>query len=340
MPRDPLAEHSAKQPAVSVAEVAVIIPTYNAAKHWTALSAGLQQQGLQPSQILVIDSSSSDGTRDLAAQCGHRVVCIRKEDFNHGATRQLACTYLLEHPYLVFMTQDAILAGPDSIKSLCQAFMSAEVGAIYGRQLPRPDADPIERHGRLFNYPCSSQVRALESRRELGFRTVFFSNSFAAYRRSALDAVGGFPVDGIVSEEVTVAARMLLAGWKIVYEADSQVLHSHPLSLTDEFSRYFDIGVQHGCQPWIRENFGGARGEGSKFLKSQFRFLFHEYPLWIPYAVLRTISKFIAYSLGQKQRFLPTVMSRWLSSQPGFWVQHKKTNPREEISVVQKTHLS
>lgn len=310
-------------PAPSVSNildrVGVIIPTYNAAKHWTLLRHSLDHQAVRPSQVVIIDSSSSDETASLAQEAGYTVVTIRKQDFGHGATRQYACGYLPKSDFLVFMTQDAILAGPGSIELLCESFLNPAIGAVYGRQLPREDADPIERHGRLFNYPAHSQVRDLESRHGLGFRTAFFSNSFSAYRRTALEEVGGFPRDAIVSEEVTVIARMLIAGWKIAYKAEAQVIHSHHLGLAQEFSRYFDIGVHHGRTPWLLQEFGTANGNGLRYVKSEFQFLMRNAPLWLPYAALRSISKLTAHRLGIYSRLLPNFLSRALSAHPNYW---------------------
>ena len=59
--------------------VGVFIPTYNAAGNWYALQAGLDVQGVPPSQVVVIDSSSDDGTRSLAERAGYRVVSIPKK---------------------------------------------------------------------------------------------------------------------------------------------------------------------------------------------------------------------------------------------------------------------
>jgi rhamnosyltransferase len=304
---------------IDTERLGVIIPTLNAARHWPALEFSLSLQGLHSSQVLIVDSSSTDDTLSLAQRAGFRVLRIPRDQFNHGATRQHACDYLPWAEYLVFMTQDAVLAHERSIECLCRALEDEGVGAAYGRQLPRETADPIERHGRFFNYPPTSQVRSLESRAELGFKAVFFSDSFAVYRRSALESVGGFPSDAIVSEEVTVAARMLLAGWKVAYQADAIVVHSHSLTLSQEFSRYFDIGVHHGRTPWLTNSFGTTRNQGRQYVLSELRSLWTNAPSWIPYALMRTFSKYVAYRLGTIESRLPQRLNRMLSNHPGYW---------------------
>jgi rhamnosyltransferase len=301
-------------------QVGVIIPTCNAASYWDRLEAALTRQGLVPDQVLIVDSSSTDGTAKLARQAGYKLIEISRESFRHGATRQMAISCLPEKEILVFLTQDALPHGPDCFAELLKAFEDETVGAAYGRQLARESADPIEEHGRLFNYPGQSTVRDLCSREELGFRAAYFSNSFAAYRRTAFNEVGGFPTDAIVSEEVTVAARMLLAGWRVAYRAESTVRHSHDFTVREEFSRYFDIGVHHARTKWLIDQFGSVGGEGRAFVVSQARYLWSTQASLLPIATLRNASKWVSYRLGLHERWLPFAVKRALSGQSSFWL--------------------
>ena len=297
----------------------IIIPTYNASSYWDRIHAALTEQGVHQDQVFIVDSSSSDNTQDLVRRAGYRLKSIPKETFRHGATRQMAAKSMPWAEVLVFFTQDALSCGESTIENLLSAFKDPKVGAAYGRQIPRGSADPIERHSRLFNYPEISQVRTLASKNEMGIKAAFFSNSFAAYRRTALDLVGGFPANTIVSEEVTVVARMLMSGWKITYQADATVIHSHPLTVSQEFSRYFDIGVHHGREKWLLDEFGTAGGEGLRFVVSELRFLKANAPSFIPLALLRTITKWCGYKLGLHEQYLPLALTEALSGQPDFW---------------------
>ncbi len=271
------------------------------------------------SQIIVIDSSSEDGTAVLAEKEGFTVVRIRKEDFNHGGTRQKALEYAPWAEFVVYMTQDAILAGPDALDKLVQPFEDPEVGMTYGRQLPRPGAGPFEAHARLFNYPANSCVRTYESRKTMGIKAAFSSNSFAAYRVTALQSVGGFPSDVIIAEDSIVSARLLMTGWKTVYQAEAQVYHSHSYNPVEEFRRYFDIGVCHHRESWMGEAFGNTNGEGLRFVKSEVRYLWPDKWYLLPEEAARTAAKLLGYKLGLYEAKLPISFSRKLSFFPGFW---------------------
>ncbi len=300
-------------------KVGLIVPTLNAGSLWESWLKAFEQQTRKPDCLLVIDSSSSDDTVVLARAHGFDVQVIPKSEFNHGGTRQFGVNRLSGLDIIVFLTQDALLAKPDAIERLLAEFVDPRVGAVYGRQLPHRNAGPIAAHARLFNYPPESQLRCMEDRTRFGIKTVFISNSFAAYRYSALMQVGGFPVDTIMNEDTYVAGKMLVSGWKIAYCADAQVFHSHDYGFMDEFKRYFDIGVFHTHTPWLQQTFGGASGEGLRFVISEMRYLIKYAPWLIPSAVLRTGLKWLGYKLGVLHRGLPRAMRRCFSLHKTCW---------------------
>ncbi len=104
----------------------------------------LKSQTVQPTEVIVIDSTSDDNTVDLARYDGFRVVQIGRHEFRHGATRQYGAELAAEADVLLYLTQDAILADQHALEQLLQAFENPAVGAAYGRQLPRSGANPIE----------------------------------------------------------------------------------------------------------------------------------------------------------------------------------------------------
>jgi rhamnosyltransferase len=298
--------------------VAVIVPTLNAAREWPAFASALLA-AVEPRSVMIVDSSSTDDTAKLARAAGFRVHIIPRSEFNHGSTRQLAVQLLPEAEILIYLTQDALLASPETIAILLKAFEDPEIGAAYGRQLPYIGAKPIEAHARLFNYSTKSDVRVLESRREIGIKSIFISNSFAAYRRQALLTVGGFPRDVIFGEDTITAARLLLSGWKIAYVAEAQVYHSHSYTWLQDFKRYFDIGVLHARENWLLQEFGSTGGEGRRFVRSELNYLWPRHWWLIPSALIRTAIKLVGYRLGRMEQMLSVKWKRRLSMHHRFW---------------------
>jgi len=280
-------------------KVTVCIPTLDAGSLWKELWSSLESQTLQPSEVIVLDSASKDGTAELASDCGCRVIRISRADFRHGGTRQQAVELATNGDFIVYLTQDVILADTNALARLVAAFDDKSVGAAYGRQLPRPGAKPIEAHARLFNYPPLSATRSLEDANAIGFKTIFFSNSFGAYRKIALEKIGGFPRQSNFGEDTVVAARLLQSGWRISYVADALAHHSHGYSHVDEFKRYYTIGQLHGSEPWLVRDFGKTSAEGRRFVVSEIRYLLSHAPWLIPDAILRTGLKYFAYRFGR-----------------------------------------
>jgi rhamnosyltransferase len=298
---------------------AIIIPTLNGGDQFKDLLASIVEQTFQPIQKIVIDSNSSDETVAVAKSYGFSVVEIKRQEFNHGATRQIGVQMVSEADIVVFLTQDAILAHTEALENLVSVFSDVAVGASYGRQLPHKTAGPIGAHARLFNYSPISVVKSMADAPQLGIKTAFISNSFAAYRCSTLMDIGGFPSDTILGEDTFVAAKMLIDKWKVAYCAMAMVNHSHDYSWIEEFRRYFDIGVFHAREIWIRQAFGQAEGEGIRFVASEITYIWKNNKRLLPAVLLRTMIKLIAYKLGLIERYIPIKIKKYLSMHKRFW---------------------
>ncbi|MBF9814641.1 glycosyltransferase family 2 protein [Klebsiella aerogenes] len=297
----------------------IAIPTYNGGGLWHQTIKNITQYSPADVFVHVIDSSSKDDTASLASEAGFDVLTIAGDDFNHGGTRNLAVKeYIDDYDVIIFLTQDAI---PESgfIEEIISVFEDEDVASAYGRQLPHLNANPIARHARNFNYPTKGYVADKTSIAKMGLKTVFMSNSFSAYRLSVFKKLGGFPSDTILCEDMFYTAKAVMAGYKNVYAANAKVRHSHNYTPIEEFKRYFDIGVFHKDQPWIRDNFGGAGGEGTKFIISELKFLIANGISWLPLAMINNFMKIVGYKLGQNYKKLPKVIIKKCSMHKRFW---------------------
>ena len=295
------------------------IPTLNPGESAKALIDAINMQSMRPSKLLVIDSSSTDESIEYFKSNNFDVHVIKRAEFNHGGTRQLAVKMFPEMDIIIYLTQDAVLANEDAFEKIISCFNDPKVAAAYGRQLPRPGATLIESHARLFNYAPKSQIKSLKNMPDLGIKTIFISNSFAAYRRSALEKVGGFPTSTIFGEDTCVAGKMVLSGLGIAYCAEAMVYHSHDYHYIEEFKRYFDIGVLHSKEPWIKEQFGVAASEGKRFVVSELKYLMRNNPLLVFSALIRTILKAFGYRLGLRASHMSVGLKRKLSMHRNYW---------------------
>ncbi|TWR31181.1 glycosyltransferase family 2 protein [Mucilaginibacter pallidiroseus] len=297
----------------------LVIPTLNAGDKWIDLLKSIDSQSIKPQKTIIVDSGSTDNTVRLAVQHGFEVIEIPKTEFNHGKTRQLLVDRSGNVDVCVFLTQDAILADVDSIKNITAVFNDNLVGMAYGRQLPHKNAKPLEIHARLFNYPDKSNLISIEDQPELGFKAFFSSNSFSAYRKSALLEIGGFPTNSIMGEDAIVAAKMLKAGFKKAYVANATVYHSHSYTLAEEFRRYFDTRVFHEQNIWMLQEYGKPTGEGFKFIQSEIKYVLKNSPLSIFKSVSSIFAKLLGYNSGRYYRKMSVKTLKKLSMHGFYW---------------------
>ncbi|AEG99600.1 glycosyltransferase family 2 protein [Klebsiella aerogenes] len=297
----------------------IAIPTYNGGELWQQVVDNLRKNAPENLLVQVIDSSSKDNTPQIAEEAGFDLLTIAGHDFNHGGTRNLAVERVNnQYDVVIFLTQDAI-PQPGFIENIVSVFNDDRVACAYGRQLPHDNANPLATHARMFNYPSKGYVCSAEDIPEMGLKTVFMSNSFSAYRLSIFNSLGGFPSDTILCEDMYFTAKAILNGYRVAYVANAIVKHSHNYNAIEEFKRYFDIGVFHKDEAWIRNKIGGAGGEGKKFILSEFSFLLKKAPLWIPIACINNLMKIIGYKIGLQYTRLPKNLIKSLSMHKRYW---------------------
>jgi len=217
------------------------------------------------------------------------------------------------------MTQDAIFSDTRGLENLIQPLHDNQIAASYGRQIAKENANPIERFVRSFNYPSERMVKGIEDLPKLGIKTFFFSNACSAIKKTAFIEVGGFPNRTIMNEDMFLAAKLIMKGYKVAYQADAVVYHSHNYSLSTQFKRYFDIGVFFSQNHWIK-GIAKSEREGIRYLKEEILFLFAERrTIWIPYALIDTGIRFFGYRMGLLEKRIPLFLKKRMSFNKLFW---------------------
>lgn len=223
--------------------LSVVIPTLNAADEIDSLLDTIEAQSLQPLDILVVDSSSDDGTVDEVAKhpCVN-LVRIERKEFNHGSTRDMALRRSAGE-FVCFLTQDAVPASNRYLERLVTPFLADDsIALVTGRQLPKADARRFEQLVRKFNYPKVPSVRSKSDLPKYGIKTFFASDTCSAYRRTAYLECGGF--DHVnTNEDMLMAARFIASGLKVAYEPSAEVYHSHNLTPSQQFARNRAVGM-------------------------------------------------------------------------------------------------
>jgi rhamnosyltransferase len=301
--------------------VSIVIPTLNAEQYLDCMLSTLIQV-IEPSQIFLIDSSSTDRTSDISQKYGTRYHIIQRHEFNHGKTRNL-CLQLCNTDFVVFMTQDAQPANNNFLELLIEPFQKDPlVAATYSRQLPRKEAKLLEQLDRSIKYPNGDVVQSQEKLSELGSRTYYLSNSCAAYRMSFFKELGGFPENEIMGEDAIFAQEAINKGYKIVYVSKSEVYHSHNYTLVEQFRRYFDTGV-YRVKALDQSDVSKDKGDvnqGSSYVSQILSELIEKKKyILIPKFIINIIFSFVGYSLGKRYKLLPVWLCKKLSMHSFYW---------------------
>ena len=300
--------------------VSIDIPTLEAATHLPALRRAIDSQSLQPLEVVVVDSSSTDATSRLAVEFGWRCAVIQRAAFDHGGTRNLGAS-LATGDTLVFLTQDALPADEWWLSNLIEPLGEGDVVAAFSRQLPRSDATLREVFTRLKNYPPEGRAFRETDVQGLGIKALFFSNVSSAVTRMAFNEVGGFPERAILNEDGYLATRLLERGYAFRYEATSRVVHSHDYGIGMQFRRYFDIGVSHAEGPPLMRG-ASATGAGMRFIREQMRYLIDQ-GAWAEaaQAFVEAGAKYLGYRLGRSHQRLPLRWRRRLGWNTRYWAR-------------------
>lgn len=268
--------------------VSVVVPTLDGGPAFGHLCRHLaDQKGRTGLEVLIIDSGSTDGTPERAAEAGLRVHRISRQDFVHGRTRNLGVE-LTSGDVIAFVTQDVLPVTPDWPRRFAAVLADPKVAGVYGRQVPR-DANTMEMFFVSMNYPPEPlrfDPRAGGHHPRPG--RVLFSNAFSAVRRDIMERIP-FPARARFSEDQIWAYLALTAGYSIVYDPEIEALHAHHYTLRGLFRRSYAVGQ---ALARVRIAGGATFSESVRFLAGEVAYFVrqghaHRLPQMLSYELVR-----------------------------------------------------
>jgi rhamnosyltransferase len=230
---------------VTISSVSIVIPTCNGGAAVGPLLDAIASQRIDvPVELVVVDSSSTDGSEALLRQRANVFVNIPEASFNHGLTRNLGIERS-RGDLIVLTVQDALPNTDDWLAKLIAPLRADErVAGAFARQIPRPDASPLAKRNleRWIAASTTPRTAALSGADEFNALTpaqrldrCAFDNVCSCVRRSAWHQLP-FP-EVPIAEDVGWAKAALLAGYRIAFAPDAVVVHSHDRGAQYEFER-------------------------------------------------------------------------------------------------------
>jgi len=211
--------------------VSIVIRTKNEEQYLQQTLNMIFAQKFQDFEVIIIDSGSTDKTLEIAEKYNVRIKKIRPREFSYGYALNLGAE-MSKAKYIVNLSAHAIPANVEWLNHLLAGFDIAassgfEIGGVYGRQLPLPDANP------LVIRDCQA---CYGEQRKIQINDYFFSNVNAMILRALWEKV---PFDESLPycEDWAWAKQVQSLGYAIVYEPRAAVYHSHNESLRQVFNR-------------------------------------------------------------------------------------------------------
>lgn len=224
----------------------IIIPTKNGDQWLDNLFQKLLQQTLiDQSEIIVIDSGSTDNSLAIIKEYPVKLIQIPAAEFNHGETRNVGVREA-RGKYIVMTVQDAVPVSNIWLQHFLDAFTNENVAGVCGQQIVPHDKNknPVWWFRQIspptlsfchFNNPEEFlKLSPLEQRQICGW-----DNVISAYRR---EVILKFPFPKIdFAEDIFWAKEMLLKGYTLAYNNKARVFHYHHYLPQFVLPRYFSV---------------------------------------------------------------------------------------------------
>lgn len=211
------------------AQISLVIRTLNEARHLDELLKGVarQETGGLSTEVVLVDSGSTDETLEIAERHGCRILHITREEFSFGRSLNIGCE-AAQGDVLVITSGHCVPVDPYWLKNLCQPIIDGRAAYTYGRQYGGPETKFSE--SRIFAkyFPGLSQIP------QQGF---YCNNANSAVLRSTWEDLR-FDEDLTGLEDMEMAQRMTRQGRKVAYVAEAGVYHYHYESWTHVRRRF------------------------------------------------------------------------------------------------------
>jgi glycosyltransferase involved in cell wall biosynthesis len=210
--------------SLETVNISIVIPAKNEAHNIpNCLDAIYQQETSYSLEVIVIDSGSTDGTMEIVRQYpGIKLLEITPEEFGHGKTRNLGAGNSCGD-YIVFINADAVPIGKNWLSRLIETFdTDPEIAGVFSRHLPKEGCHLYMARDLFTSMPPQAFIRSQSS----AFDFMIFSTVSCAIKR---DIWQSFPFadDIIIAEDQDWGKRVLSEGYRIAYQPESSVYHSH-----------------------------------------------------------------------------------------------------------------
>jgi rhamnosyltransferase len=212
-------------------KITVIIPVKNGDSTLEKCLVSIRSQTIGNLEIIVLDSMSTDNSREIANKYHAKIIPVADGTFNHGLTRNIGAQKA-SGDLLFFTVQDAWLSENNMLEKMAKHFDDEKVMGTVGHQaVPHEkDKNPMLWYKRYSEPEITvREVKDIQKFNEAGQASrqalISWDDVVAMYRKSAL--IQQPFVETQFAEDWIWSRDALLRGWKLIYDPSLVVYHYH-----------------------------------------------------------------------------------------------------------------
>jgi cellulose synthase/poly-beta-1,6-N-acetylglucosamine synthase-like glycosyltransferase/spore germination protein YaaH/peptidoglycan/xylan/chitin deacetylase (PgdA/CDA1 family) len=205
--------------------ISVLIPCFNEEKVIESSIRRILASNWSRLEVLVLDDGSADHTADVVRKAFADEPRVTLMSFENGGKARALNRGLAKARGDVIVALDADTLFPsDTLAKLARWFVDPRVGAVAGNALVGNRRNLITRWQALEYITAQNlERRALAA---LGAVTVV-PGAVGAWRKAALDALGGYP-DDTLAEDQDLTIAMQIAGWRVEFDPEARAYTEAP----------------------------------------------------------------------------------------------------------------
>lgn len=229
-----------------MALASIIVPNYNGVRHFPALFDALSRQRYRNFEVILVDDASTDQSlqwlENIRQDFPAAIQIVRNTNnlgFAASCNRGIAAA---QGEWIVLLNNDT---QPEVgwLEALMQTVVAhPEIGMVASKMLFAHDPSIVNSAGIAMDWAGIAwdwRGGEIDDPTELETCEIFGPCGGAAlYSRRMLDEIGGFDEDFFMYlEDVDLAWRAQLAGWKCLFQPLARVIHAHSASLGESSPR-------------------------------------------------------------------------------------------------------
>jgi glycosyltransferase involved in cell wall biosynthesis len=226
-------------------KTSVVIPFYNAEETLKLCLDSLCNQNIQPDEIILVDNSSKDKSKDIVDLfiknfSELRIDYVFCEKRGPSAARNKGAN-LATGDWLIFTDSDCV-ASSSWISDYIIHFGNDKIGAVAGCIKPHPPTNLVQKTLSLFTLP-ENQEEVIND--DFTITKGLYPTANLAVRREVFNLVGGFNEDLRYGEDRELCSKIYKSGYKIKAIKNAIVEHMHRTSLSGLIKQSFGFGTGH-----------------------------------------------------------------------------------------------